>query len=65
MSIPVDITFHPYWWHKNAGTCFNKEFFYNADYRVEADIKMRQVLFEKFGDLEDWRKQPLQGGDYL
>lgn len=59
MNIPVDITFHPSWWHKNAGTCFNKEFFYNADYRVEADIKMRQVLFDKFGDMGLGENNPL------
>ena len=51
MSIPIDVTFHPGWWYKNAGVCFNKDFFYNQDYRLEADRKMRRVLYEKFGDL--------------
>jgi hypothetical protein len=69
MSIPVDITFHPSWWHKNAGICFNKEFFYNSEYRIEADLKMRQVLFDKFGDLgigeNNPAPRPIIGSDLI
>jgi uroporphyrinogen-III decarboxylase len=50
MGIPYDVTFHPKWWHKNAGVSFNKDFFYNAGYRIAADIRMRKVLNDKFGD---------------
>lgn len=59
MSIQVDITFHPSWWHKNVGVCFDQDFFYNPDYRISADIKMRQVLFDKFGDLGMFENHPL------
>lgn len=58
MGIPFDITFHPKWWHKNAGVSFNKDFFYNADYRIEADIRMRKVLNEKFGEFGLGNKEP-------
>lgn len=57
-KIPVDITFHPSWWHDRAGICFNRDFFYNADYRLEADVLMRKVLFEKFGDSGIGEKNP-------
>jgi hypothetical protein len=50
MGIPYDITFHPKWWHKNAGVSFDKEFFFDNDYRIEADIRMRRILYEKFGE---------------
>jgi len=69
MGIIRDVVFHPQWWYKNAGVCFNKEFFYNADYRIEADIKMRKVLYEKFGDLglgeKDPKPRPILGSDLL
>jgi hypothetical protein len=58
MGIPHDVTFHPKWWHNNAGVSFNKDFFYNTNYRIEADICMRKVLYEKFGDFGLGEKEP-------
>lgn len=58
MGVPVDITFHPNWWHKNAGVNFNKDFFYDIDYRLEADIQMRKTLYEKFGEFGLGEKNP-------
>jgi len=69
MQIPVDVTFHPSWWHKNANVAFNRDFFENVDYRLEADVRMRRVLFEKFGDLglgEEYPKpRPIIGSDLI
>lgn len=48
-SIPYDITFHPGWWHENAGVCFDEPFFYDAAYRIECDVAMRRVLHARFG----------------
>jgi len=47
--LPVAFIFHPEWWHKNYGLSFEKEFFYDPDTRVEADLKMRKILHERFG----------------
>ncbi|MDW7675894.1 MAG: uroporphyrinogen decarboxylase family protein [Bacillota bacterium] len=58
MAIPYDVTFHPQWWYKNTGVCFNRQFFNDADYRLEADIKMRKTLYEKFGDFGLGEKEP-------
>lgn len=72
--IPVDFTFHPSWWHKNAGICFNERFFNDPDYRIEADIQMRKILYDRFGDLGFGEKSPeprplidsdLLAGEYL
>lgn len=69
MSIPVDVTFHAGWWHKNAGICFNEEFFLNPDYRIDCDIKMRKLLYEKFGQYGMGEKEPsarpIMGSDLL
>jgi len=47
--LQVTFVFHPEWWHKNYGLSFEKEFFYDPDTRVEADLKMRKILNERFG----------------
>ena len=64
-----DITFHPSWWHENAGIDFTQQFFDDPEYRMEADIKMRRTLYEHFGDLgigeKDPQNRPLLGTDLL
>ena len=69
MKIPFDVTFHPSWWHKHAGVSFKKEFFTDAEYRIEADIQMRKVLYEKFGDFglgeKSPKPRPLLGSDLI
>lgn len=49
--LPVDIVFHPSWWHHNAGISFDESFFYDPRRRVDDERKMEQVLYEHFGDL--------------
>lgn len=64
-ELPVDIVFHPSWWHKNAGICFDEGFFYDPLRRVEDEQHMEQVLYERFGDLglgEDHEKSLPQIG---
>lgn len=50
MRSNVDITFHPSWWYKHTGVEFDEKFWFDANYRTEADIVMRRKLFEYFGD---------------
>ncbi len=49
--LPVDVVFHPSWWHRHAGIDFDEGFFYDARRRVEDERRMDQVLYERFGDL--------------
>lgn len=69
MEIKYDVTFHAGWWHKNAGVNFNEDFFLEPDYRVEADQKMRKLLYEKFGRFglgsEKPEPRPVMGSDLL
>lgn len=64
-----DITFHPSWWHANAGVKFTREFFDDPDYRMECDLRMRKTLFERFGEYGIGEKdpdiRPLLGTDLL
>lgn len=49
--LPVEVVFHPSWWHKHAGISFDRDFFYDPRRRVDDERKMERVLFERFGDL--------------
>lgn len=64
-----DITFHPSWWHENAGIDFTQDFFDDPKYRMECDLKMRKTLYEHFGEFgigeKDPQKRPLLGTDLL
>ena len=59
MKNHVDITFHPSWWHKHTGVEFDEKFWFDADYRVAADIKMRRTLYDYFGDFGIGEKNPV------
>ncbi len=64
-----DITFHPSWWNKNLGIRFTEEFFNNPEYRIASDVKMRRLLFEKFGEWgigeETPEPRPILGSDLI
>lgn len=49
--LPVEVVFHPSWWHRHAGIDFDEGFFYDPSRRVAAERTMERVLHEKFGDL--------------
>lgn len=68
-TIPYDITFHPTWWHKNAGIDFSQPFFDDPAYRIDCDCKMRRCLYDHFGAYgigeKDPAPRPLLGTDLL
>jgi hypothetical protein len=63
--LPVDVVFHPNWWHKNYGLSFDWDFFYDPKRRVWQEGRMRQLLYERFGDLglgqKDAPRRPIIG----
>ena len=69
MKHNVDITFHPSWWNKHAGIEFDEKFWFDANYRVEADKIMRQTLYDCFGDFglgeRDPQTRPILFSDLL
>ncbi|HVP90820.1 MAG TPA: hypothetical protein VMS75_06340, partial [Terriglobales bacterium] len=51
VPLPVEVVFHPSWWHEHAGISFDADFFYDPRRRVEDERKMERVLYERFGEL--------------
>jgi hypothetical protein len=47
--IPVEIVLAPAWWHRHAGITFDADFFFHPAKRVEAERRMEQVLYERWG----------------
>ncbi|MBN2852662.1 MAG: hypothetical protein JXQ23_08005 [Clostridia bacterium] len=47
-KLPVEIVFNPKWWHENAGINFDENFFFDAERRVDDEMKMRNYLYERF-----------------
>jgi hypothetical protein len=47
--LPVDIVLAPAWWHAHAGIAFDEDFFFHPAKRVEAERRMEQVLYDRWG----------------
>ena len=47
--LPVEIVLAPEWWHKHAGMCFDRDFFFHPARRVEDERKMEAALHERWG----------------
>lgn len=56
--LPVDIVLAPSWWNKHAGISFDEDFFYHPHKRVEAERKMEQVLWQRWGQFGIGQKNP-------
>jgi hypothetical protein len=49
--LPVELVFNPNWWNKTAGICFDQSFYLDTQVRIQNDISMRHVLYQRFGSL--------------
>jgi len=47
--IPVEFIFNPAWWFRNYGVSFEQPFYLDPAKRIENDVLMRRVLYERFG----------------
>ncbi|MCP4452795.1 MAG: hypothetical protein GY809_15135 [Planctomycetes bacterium] len=47
--LPVDIVLAPAWWHTHEGMTFDEDFFYHPAKRVEAERRMEQALYDRWG----------------
>jgi hypothetical protein len=63
--LPVDVVFHPNWWHQNYELSFDRDFFYQPEQRVWQEQRMRQLLYDRFGDVglgqKDAPRRPIIG----
>lgn len=57
--IPVGVFFHPNWWHKNYGIDFGEKYYLDPEYRIQINVEMEKLLYERFGELGLGRKDPI------
>lgn len=50
--LPVEAVFHSNWWFRNYGMKFSKAYFFDPETRVQSDRLIRQILFDRFPDLD-------------
>jgi hypothetical protein len=67
--LPVDVVFHPDWWHTHYDLDFGPAFHFDPHVRVESERRMRQALYDRFGDLglgeANARPRPVVGPVHL
>jgi hypothetical protein len=49
--LPVELVFNPNWWYQTASVSFDEAFYLDTETRIENDVTMRRVLYERYGDL--------------
>ena len=49
--LPLELVFNPNWWSTNAGISFDEKFYLDVETRIQNDVTMRGVLYERYGDL--------------
>ena len=47
--LPAEIVLGPAWWYHHEGIAFDEDFFFHPARRVEAERRMEQALFERWG----------------
>ncbi len=56
--IPIELVFNPNWWYQTADISFDKTFYFDPQARIRNDVIMRQVLYERFGELGMGEQNP-------
>ncbi len=67
--LPVEIVFHPNWWHHEAEINFDRDFYFDPLRRIEDEKLMRRTLWERFGEFgcgeESPKDEPVIGPVHL
>lgn len=68
-NIPVELVFNPNWWYQTAGICFDQDFYLETRQRIDNDVLMRRVLFQRYGTLglgeADPQPRPVIGSQFV
>ncbi|MFA5835727.1 MAG: uroporphyrinogen decarboxylase family protein [Bellilinea sp.] len=67
--IPVELVFNPNWWNKTAGISFDQAFYLDPQVRIENDVIMRRVLYQRYGSFGlgelDPQPRPVIGSPFV
>ena len=67
--LPVELVFNPNWWYQTVGVSFAESFYLDAETRIQNDVTMRRVLYERYGELglgeADPQPRPIIGSEHV
>jgi uroporphyrinogen-III decarboxylase len=67
--LPVELVFNPNWWHQTTGICFDQSFYLDPQARIQNDVIMRRVSYQRYGELglgePDPQPRPVIGSIYV
>ncbi len=56
--LPVELVFNPNWWYRTAGISFDECFYLDRETRIQNDVTMRRVLYERYGEMGPGEPDP-------
>lgn len=56
--LPIELVFNPNWWYRNYSIRFDKPYYFDPETRIENDMLMRRVLYERYGELGLGERDP-------
>ncbi len=69
LFLPLELVFNPHWWQRTAGISFDESFYLDIETRRQADVTMRRVLHQRFGDIglgeADPQPRPVIGSQHV
>jgi len=67
--LPLELVFNPNWWNKTAGISFDRGFYLDPQRRIDDDLTMRRVLYQRFGRIglgePDPQPRPVIGSPFV
>lgn len=67
--LPVELVFNPNWWHQTAGIGFDQSFYLDPQARIQNDVIMRRVLYQRYCELglgeHNPQPRPVIGSQYV
>lgn len=67
--LPVELVFNPNWWYQTVGISFDRSFYLDAERRIENDLAMRQVLYDRYAEIglgePDPKPRPIIGSIHV
>jgi methanogenic corrinoid protein MtbC1/uroporphyrinogen-III decarboxylase len=49
--IPLGVGFYPDWWNKHFGISYDRNYYFDPEFRIAARMEMDKRLYERFGDV--------------
>ncbi len=56
--LPIELVFNPNWWYQTAGISFDESFYLDRETRIQNDVTMRRVLYERYGEMGPGEPDP-------